>query len=50
MFLSKVVLQYYQRLLTASLTGICGLLWILSCDFLYEQKAVSQSLKLYKII
>jgi hypothetical protein len=31
---------------TASLTGVCGLLWILYCDFLYERKAGSQSLEL----
>ncbi len=32
--------------LTASLTGVCGLLWILYCDLLYEQKAANQSLEL----
>lgn len=27
---------------TGTLTGLCGLIWILYCDFLYEKKAGSQ--------
>lgn len=30
---------------TGSLTGMCGLLWILYCDFLYEQAARSDTVE-----